>query len=272
MIKVTSLKAQSNLMKRLIVLLPVVLLFVNACKQEACNNEFAFNYDPDGTSEENCIWEPMQFDIEFNVNYGGEEVELGKELITEDGRSLTFDYFGVYLSEISVYEGENKITLENDVMLLLDSNRVFSTIYTPSNTIDSLTFNVGVNEDRNDTLDPTTLSEGPLAPQNPNMYWGWATGYIFTSMSGVVDTTMAADGSAKSGFQYHTGGNDLLRTVTIESTPSRRGNTLVYQLNLDLKKVLEGVDFTTELSTHTFDNMPLAIKVTENYKNAFEAE
>lgn len=259
-------------MKRLIVLLPVVLLFVNACKQEACNNPLAFNYDPDGTSEENCIWEPMQFDIAFNVNYDGEEVELGEELITEDGRSLTFDYFGIYLSEISVYEGESKITLENDVMLILDSNRVFSSVYTPSNTIDSLTFNVGVNQERNDTLDPTTLSEGPLAPQNPNMYWSWATGYIFTSMSGVVDTTAAANGSAKSGFQYHTGSNDLLRTVTIEASPNRQGNTLKYELNLDLKKALEGVDFTTELSTHTFNNMPLAIKVTENFKNAFESE
>ena len=85
----------------------------------------------------------------------------------------------------------------------------------------------------------------------------------------MVDTSANADGSDMQNFEYHTGLNSLLRAVSIDlESRELSANDLIINLNVDFAKMLEGVDFTTELSTHTFDNMPLAEKVTENALNA----
>lgn len=260
-------------MKRLTILIPVVLLLVNGCKRDGCNKPFAFNYDPQGTSDENCVWEPMQLTIDYKVMYADEEVNLraNQEFVTEDGRTISFEYFGMYFSEIALYEGANKTVIDNDVMLLLDTNKVFTSLYLPTDNIDSIAFNIGINAERNDTLDPTTITEGPLAPQSPNMYWGWTTGYIFTSIRGIVDTSAAADGSGNAVFEYHIGLNDLLRTVTLGTAPTRTQNKLNYTIQVDLQKILENIDFKSELSTHTFDNLQVATKIADNCQHAFTA-
>ncbi len=260
-------------MKRLSILIPVVLLLVNGCKRDGCNKPFAFNYDPQGTSEVNCVWEPMQLNIDYKVMYGDEEVNLraNQEFVTEDGRTISFEYFGMYLSEIALFEGAKKTVLENDVILLLDTNKVFTSLYLPTDNIDSIAFNIGINAERNDTLDPTTITEGPLAPQSPNMYWGWTTGYIFTSIRGIVDTSAAADGSGNAVFEYHIGLNDLLRTVTLGTAPTRTQNKLNYTIQVDLQKILENIDYKSELSTHTFDNLQVATKIADNCQHAFTA-
>jgi hypothetical protein len=258
-------------MKRLSILIPVVLLLVNGCKRDGCNKPYAFNYDPQGTSDVNCVWEPMQLTIDYKVMYGDEEVILraNQEFLTEDGRTISFEYFGMYFSEIALYEGAKKTVLENDVMLLLDTNKVFTSLYLPTDNIVSIGFNIGINAERNDTLDPSTYSEGPLAMQFPNMYWGWTTGYIFSSFTGVVDTSAAADGSGNAVFEYHIGSNELLRMATLNSAPSRNQNMLSYTIEVDLQKVLKNVDFKSELSTHTFNNLEVATKIADNCQNAF---
>lgn len=255
-------------MNRLLISFSVVLLMISGCKREGCNNQFAFNYDPKGTSESNCIWEPLEVEINFNVLYGEEELVIGKELSPDSLQPLSFENFGIYFTEISVLSNGDTYMLVDDAMLLLDTNRTYRSTYTPKAGIDGLIFNIGVNKERNDTLDPTTMAEGPFSPQIPSMYWSWASGYRFIMLNGIVDTSSLLDGSGKTGFQYHTGTNDLLRKVVINASPRIESKKIIYDLVLDFSQVLENVDFKNELSTHTADNLPLAIKISDNAQKA----
>ncbi|MEQ9186457.1 MAG: hypothetical protein RLP15_01905 [Cryomorphaceae bacterium] len=275
-------------MKRLAYALSVVFFALQACKKEGCDDPIAFNYDPEGTSNESCVWEPVPVEIHFTTSYGDVEVttgEGGTELETDDGRSLIIDYFGMYITELSIVgyeattllgsESDNCIIREDDAHLLTGSNRTYVGSYLPSpgSSFDALKFNIGVDSCRNNGLDPSTKLSGPFAPKSPTMYWSWASGYRFFTLEGMVDTSAAADGTGMTKFEYHTGMDALLRDVNlaVESLRVEEGKVVFY-VDMDFKMVLADVDFKTELSTHTMDNMPLAVKISNNTQQAFTIE
>lgn len=271
------------MMKRLFIPFSVVLLLASGCNKDTCNEPLAFNYDPNGTSAENCIWQPLNVRIQFNPMFGEEEMKLDQDFQTSDGRTISFHYYGMYLTEISLLTDEEYIRLGNDsgscmdrrsdVFLLLDSNRTYENITLPAVNISAIRFNVGMDTCRNNNLDPTTVAHGPLAPQFPTMYWAWATGYRFVSLSGFVDNSLNGDGSSETAFEYHTGLNALLSSVELKDPEfTQSGTELFLEVNVDLGELLNDLDFTTDLITHTGNNLPLAEKITHNVQNAFSLE
>ncbi len=274
-----------NTMKRLFSLLPLILLLITSCKKDGCNQKMAFNYDPVGNSEENCVWEPIEVRLEFNPVFGNQAFKENQEF-TVNGRALTMDFYGIYFTEISLKLDEKDILLGNeneacvvtetsDAILFKDDNRVFESSFLPNADValTGLSFNLGVDICRNNGLDPTTQTSGPFMPHNPTMYWSWASGYRFVSFNGTVDVSPNADGSDIRNFEYHTGLNSLLREVYIDlNSKELDANDLIIRVNVDFEKIFAEVDFTTELSTHTFDNVPLAEKITENTVNAITVE
>lgn len=268
------------MMTRLFKILPVVLIIFSSCSKDGCNQKMAFNYDPDGDSEETCVWKPIDVKIAFNPMVGDQPLNLNEENMV-NGRAMKMDFYGIYFTEIALQlddqivllrnDNEDCVTATSDAILFEDVNRVFESSYLPSADVvlNNMQFNIGVDTCRNNGLDPSTQLSGPFAPHVPTMYWSWASGYRFISLNGMVDTSANADGSDMQNFEYHTGLNSLLRSVSIDlESRELSANDLIINLNVDFAKMLEGVDFTTELSTHTFDNMPLAEKVTENALNA----
>lgn len=262
----------------------VVSVAFVGCMNDGCNDQLAFNYDPDGTGVENCVYEPL--DIEFSVatSYGDLSVTTGEgatAITTADGRSMTIDYFGIYLTEISLKDGDSYVLVgansadcverDGDAFLVKEDDRTYSATFLPNANTDitALRFNIGVDSCRNSLLDPATKLSGPFAPQSPTMYWSWASGFRFVTIEGMVDASPNADGSDMQKFEYHTGMNMLLRTVEydLNSFEVENGKVMV-PLKVDFEKAFEGIDFTTELVTHTMDNMPLAQKVSDNMVNA----
>jgi hypothetical protein len=272
-------------MKRLALLISVASLVLASCKRDGCNEPLAFNYDPEGTTSESCVWQPLEVEVEYAIVYGDDKVVFGNQLTTDDGRSIQFDHIGVYLTEHMLIDGGKAISLgssysdctarTDDALLLLDTNRTYRGAYLPNSNSDitALRFHVGVDSCRNDSLDPSTQLSGPFAPQVPTMYWSWASGYRFISLDGYVDASDSANGTDIKFFEYHTGLNALLRTVElpIEQLESQ-GNVVHLTVRLDLKVLLDQLDFTVDLSTHTMDNMPLAMKITDNALLAFTLE
>lgn len=52
------------------------------------------------------------------------------------------------------------------------------------NKVEAITFSVGVEQAYNH-LDPASFPpDDPLAPQNPEMHWGWVSGYRFAAVEG----------------------------------------------------------------------------------------
>ena len=265
-------------MNRLFIFFPAVLLMFSSCNKDGgCNQKASFNYDPDGSSTENCVWQPVDFEVSFKPVYGEIELVLGDTITTADNRKLTVDYFGMYFTEFALnFNGanisfkninEDCVAVTSDALLFNDENRTFRSRILPSAgaTLDSIMFNVGVDSCRNNGLDPSTQASGPFAPQVPTMYWGWASGYRFVSIDGMVDASANADGSDIKQFEFHTGLNSLLRSVTLNlGAKEIVTDGVSLELKVDFEKLLEGVDFTAEWSTHTFDNRPLAEEITEN--------
>lgn len=268
--------------------LPLVfgLLAMGACKNDGCNEPFAFNYDPEGTTAESCVYAPVDLVVKFEPMFGEEHIMLegDQSFRTSDGRHLLLEHFGIYLTGIEVKVNDEYRPLDNnmdcleragDAFLLKNDQRVFSAPILPDEGFDitAIKFNIGVDECRNDSLDPTTQLEGPFMPQVPTMYWSWATGYRFISIDGRVDASANADSSLIAKFEYHTGLNNLLRTVELETSDlSLSDQEIALTIKVDLQKLFENIDFTTELVTHTSNNLPLALKVTENATKAFSIQ
>ena len=53
---------------------------------------------------------------------------------------------------------------------------------------------------------------------------------------------------------------------------TQSGTELFLEVNVDLGELLNDLDFTTDLITHTGNNLPLAEKITHNVQNAFSLE
>ena len=123
--------------------------------------------------------------------------------------------------------------------------------------------------------DPSTFpSSNPLSVQTPSIHWSWNSGYIFWKVEGKVDTTVAQTGPVNVDYLYHIGMDEFKRTIdfSTDAFSVNSGQDQVIHLNFDLAAALINVDMTSELMTHTMDDMMLATKIANNRQSAFEVE
>lgn len=254
---------------RLIAPLLVASLLVNSCKNDNCNNPIAFNYDPEGTSTENCVYAPRQVAFHVSPVFGGNAFNVG-DTLAMDGRKLALSYFGVYLSNLSFVEGDDTKQWSDHVVLVRNGALDTTTLYLNKSDITALRFDVGVDTSIY-TTDPLTLPEDhALAPKVPSMYWGWAMGHTFIAIEGKVDTSAAKDGSGWASFGFHCGLPANLHSVELNMPDgvSTQGQINI-ALTMDVATMLKGIDFTsTDLMVHEGAHAT-TIKVAENAQNAF---
>ncbi|HPA31544.1 MAG TPA: hypothetical protein PLV14_08095, partial [Bacteroidia bacterium] len=64
------------------------------------------------------------------------------------------------------------------------------------------------------------------------------------------------------------------RTIDFSASAFEVSSNSDYEIGIlfDLKKVLNNVDMRTEFGTHTMDNMPLAVKIANNWQGAYSIE
>jgi hypothetical protein len=106
----------------------------------------------------------------------------------------------------------------------------------------------------------------PLSIKDPDMHWNWMTGYKFLRVDGDADTD--GDGTVDTGIAYHIGSDPFLKNYEISKTiPLKNGQNTMY-FTLDLNIFFNGVDLSTELDTHTSNNIPLAERLAENMTTA----
>ena len=264
-------------MRILILLSSIALLTVNSCKNDGCDDPLAFNYDENGTSSESCIYEPKQISLTVSPNFGGESFNVKDTLDINDGREIIINYFGVYLSNLSIKEKAEDDYIawgNNDVMLAKDGQLILDAVYVNKSQITGFQFDIGVDTAiySGDPTDTTQVSlSSPLALQVPSMYWGWAGGYRFVSVEGVVDASAAKDGSEMMNFEFHCGLPANLKTMTMDSNNiSAAGNEINLELALDIRALFEGVDFENDdLIIHSGMH-PVTIKMMNNSVNAIE--
>lgn len=214
--------------------------------------------------------------LDSHFKWGSAPLETQTLLVSTGEDSLSLDYAGMYLTDfVLIQEDNTELPLSGQVILLkTGSEQAFSLGQVPIGTYKGVRFSVG--SAALNTKQPIDYESGPLALQDPGMWWTWNSGYIFMRLDGWVD--MDGDGVASddnSPLTLHLGTNNFAMPVSsLETTSfviSADGHNTLH-MNVDLRELLNGVDLATERVTHTGNNLPLANKIKTNVPSVFSAE
>ena len=213
-------------------------------------------------------------EIQFKPTMNGQPLEFNETYLGNNNQGVMLETFKAYLSSIKLHSGDS-ILGESEVELLdFSLNDKSLTLKSKKGTIDAISYDVGLPPALNGTNDPnynpnSYENSHPLSIYN-NMYWSWASGYIFLKIEGRLDTSSQQNQTPNFTFFYHCGLDTLTRSYELSNLniDINSGQTTVVELALEMNDVLENVDISEEFFTHTSDNMELATKVIVNFGNA----
>lgn len=182
-------------------------------------------------------------DQQFNLPDG----ETGRP---DGNRFATIQRFEFYTSDYSITTSDGNtvaVPLSTILFNLSKQTRYYLADLNITEQIRSITFGIGVPAGRNH-LDPSTYPPGhPLAHQNPSMHWGWSAGYRFIALEG----TAWSQGSEEKHFEIHAAGDELYRTVTIEPSVGKSGDTVVLTLSLQVHRLLRNIAAEQGIINHS---------------------
>ena len=144
--------------------------------------------------------------LEMNVNY-----------TAWDGKTIKFDHFDYYLSDVQIFHDGGQSILLDSVFLVEPQNHTLYLGGHNVNQIEQISFIIGVPKPMNtqtgvDAIDISLYPENhPLSFQTPSMYWGWQAGYMHMIVGGYADDN--GDGSLEAYFEMHNLGNQNQKLV-----------------------------------------------------------
>lgn len=190
-------------------------------------------------------------------------------IYTDDfGNDFKISLANFYLSGFKLSNSSGSVSTSTQYLLVKPETSTYSLGNLKEANYSDITFDVGVDSVTNHT-DPNTYSiSSPLYPQTPSMHWTWASGYIFYKLEGTVDTD--GDGTFESTFLFHIGTDGMLRNISYALNQEIVGDkTNTISMKIDLAQFLDNIDLSIDNSTHTMNNMPLALRVVNNSTSAF---
>lgn len=208
--------------------------------------------------------------LRFYPMSGNEELVYNQEY-TVNGRKLRFTRAQFYVSAVNLRKTDNTAaTPEMPFALVHALETNYSVGLVDSGNYSFLEFAVGVDSATNHG-DPNQWSAThPLYVNGTySTYWTWSQGYVFIRLEGYVDTTAAATGTANTGFAYHIGNDELLRMIYLPINKYIEGSETTIEIDVDYAKMLEDVDFRTELQNHSGLEEALTLKIADNTTEAF---
>jgi hypothetical protein len=129
----------------------------------------------------------------------------------------------------------------------------------------SIKMDAGVNKSLNAKKPKDYPSSSPLS--DAGNYWDDWNSYIFLKLEGLIDKD--GDGKLESGITLHTGGNEVYQPLSFPKSFSvSEGQTTTLSFNLDLNKLLTGIDLTTINATHQTGDLPTMKKLMGNFPTA----
>jgi hypothetical protein len=221
-------------------------------------------------------------DINFQLVYGDQPLIITQDYIYPTGELFSFTGISHFISNITLYSGEEKLLLED--VRLIDLAAAHTSAEAASNGLTlhfhevnkenygRLEFSIGVPEALNAKKPSDFPSAHPLATNS--FHWAPWNSYIFSKFEGNID--LIGDGSKETGFSLHTGDDKAFRTVSLPiSLDLRNAESGEIHLIVDMKKLFEGEqiynirDFP---QAHTQTGLNLIMEVAGNYARAFSVK
>jgi hypothetical protein len=161
--------------------------------------------------------------------------------------AIQFSRVEYYLSEFTIAHDGGTETSLGDMHVLVNGNydEPYSLGTWDVDEVESITFSVGVAPDLNH-LDPATYSgDHPLAPQSPSMHWGWASGYRFFALEGLVGPSLT------SGLVIHALGDENFFSQSHETFAVADGDTRTITLVGNYANCLVQIPFEGGMMVHS---------------------
>ena len=247
--------------KSLSILLFAIILFTTSCKKE-----------------ESAVKNTKQvLDFHWHSKVGSNDASYGVQFTTNNGIKFKISDWRYYVSNFTLIKDDGTEYPITDKVFLIDiANEDYSLDSVPVGNYRGFKFTVGLDSATNHkdpTLNPASR---PLALQSPSIHWSWNSGYIFMKIEGKYDSTVAQIGGASINqpFFFHVGTDKLKQVIDYSDEPFtvESGEDKMLHIEMDFLKILNSVDLKTENATHTGDNLPLATKISNNWKTAFTLE
>ncbi|MEO1435604.1 MAG: MbnP family protein [Bacteroidota bacterium] len=256
-------------MKKLLILLVVISAFATSCSD-----------DPDDLVQTGTVV------VNFKGLFDGETLIFNEDESYFDGMAMRMTNLGFYASDISLVSAVGADTKLSDIEYIDFQNVSFdpnaaadgiSITFTevPVGIYTGITFGLGVKSDLNAMVPADFPSSSPLSDAG-NHWTAWDS-YIFMKVEGRTD--IDGDGQQFEGsFLYHTGGDPLYRTVTLNQTITlTEAETTTTVIELEAKDVFTNgslnQDIVNQSISHTTpnnqDSQDISLFITDNFVNAF---
>ena len=180
--------------------------------------------------------------VEINHLYDGEVLNFDSTYIVGNNIPIRFDRIEYYIHLNSLISNQNIATDLIDKYILVNANQNnynIGEIELLDDDLISLNFNIGVEYNLNHA-DPTLQDSGhPLAPQFPSMHWGWAAGYRFAALEGMIDKNQ--DSVMETVFQYHPVDDSYYSdTITCNGIIENENNVTIF-INANYDRLIENI-------------------------------
>jgi hypothetical protein len=180
---------------------------------------------------------------------GDNPFTLNQAVESELGYYFNITRLQYYVSEIVLTHDGGQVTPITDLYILVNpaTDAEFPLGNLAVTHIEKIQFSVGVDQAHNH-LDPASYDEThPLAPQNPSMHWGWASGYRFIALEGLA----GADANSMNNiYQIHTVDDANYYTVYLDVSGVQSGDDLLININADYAQFLKGLDVSAGVISH----------------------
>lgn len=213
-------------------------------------------------------------EIRFVPTMNGAAFQPNVNFTGPNNLKMNLEIFKFYLSDLQLINSSgNQILSEIELVDLSQSDKSIS-IETEPGTFQQLKFFLGVKNALNGTNDPnfdeaSFPNNHPLSIYN-NMYWSWATGYIFSKIEGKIDTSLAQNQTPTFTWFYHSGMDTCYTEKNFENLniEVNAGKTTVIELGIEVNDIFinqtDTINMVEDNFTHTTDNIELARKVIVN--------
>ena len=194
----------------------------------------------------------LELEINYKVN---NDVFAYDQVYTIGGKAVKFSLAQFYISGISVENDALEVFDYEDYLLIKPTQTKYTLGVIGNQNIDHLhhvKFNVGIDSATNSQTTNafnSRTSPDPLAIQNPAMHWSWNTGYIFVKIDCTVDTD--GDGTPETTGALHLGMNSMFQAIDLTAHSDLEKGTNTVKMNFNIAKLFDGIDLSTEFSTHT---------------------
>lgn len=184
--------------------------------------------------------------LEINHRIGSDTCASSVQGVNNLGNIFKLNRIQYYIDEIILTQGMQAPDTSSTIALVDGfSTTMIDLGEFVVDSLESIRFAIGVNEDLNH-LDPTTYNpQHPLAPKSPSMHWGWTAGYRFICAEGLGGSNLSQI------FEFHGLGDDNYAHLTIPTQGTMLGtDTLLISINADYNELFRGQTLATGPISH----------------------